>query len=72
MTNRKIEYWVIPPESNAEFIANMEEVLDIYGLSYNLDYQVACMDKQPIQLFKETWTPIPATAKHAKHVDFEY
>ena len=30
MTNRKIEYWVIPPESDAEFVAGMEEVLDIY------------------------------------------
>ena len=27
MTNRKIEYWVIPPEADAEFVANMEEVL---------------------------------------------
>jgi hypothetical protein len=27
MTNRKIEYWVIPPESDAEFVAGMEEVL---------------------------------------------
>jgi hypothetical protein len=29
MTNRKIEYWVIPPEADAEFVANMEEVLEI-------------------------------------------
>jgi hypothetical protein len=28
MTNRKIEYWVIPPEADAEFAASMEEVLD--------------------------------------------
>ena len=30
------------------------------------------MDEQPIQLFKETRTPIPATAKHAKRIDYEY
>ena len=29
MTNRKIEYWVIPPESDAEFVAHMEGVLDL-------------------------------------------
>jgi hypothetical protein len=29
MTNRKIEYWVIPPEADAEFAASMEEVLDL-------------------------------------------
>ena len=30
------------------------------------------MDEQPVQLFKETRAPIPATAKHAKRVDYEY
>ena len=27
MTRRKIEYWVIPPQADAEFAANMEQVL---------------------------------------------
>ena len=31
MTNRKIEYWVIPPEADAEFVAQMEEVLETYA-----------------------------------------
>jgi hypothetical protein len=30
------------------------------------------MDEQPVQLIKETRTPIPATAKHPKRVDYEY
>ena len=72
MTNRKIKYWVIPPESDVEFVAGMEEVLDIYGMPYNPDCPVICMDEQPIQLIKETRTPIPATAKHAKRVDYGY
>ena len=72
MTNRKIEYWVIPPESDAEFVASMEEVLDIYAIPYDPDRPVLCMDEQPVQLFKETRTPIPATAKHGKRVDYEY
>ena len=72
MTNRKIEYWVIPPESDAEFVASMEEVLDIYAMPYDPDCPVVCMDEQPIQLFKETRTPISATAKHAKGVNYEY
>jgi hypothetical protein len=72
MTNRKIEYWVIPPESDAEFVASMEEVLDIYAMPYNPDRPVLCMDEQPVQLFKETRTPIPATAEHGKRVDYEY
>lgn len=28
MTNRKIQYWVIPPTEDAEFVADMEQVLD--------------------------------------------
>jgi len=34
MTNRKIEYWVIPPEADGEFVAHMEEVL-VYWFSVN-------------------------------------
>lgn len=72
MTNRKIEYWVIPPEADAEFVASMEEVLEIYAKPYDPDCPVLCMDEQPVQLLKETRTPIPATAEHAKRVDYEY
>jgi hypothetical protein len=35
MTNRKIEYWVIPPEADAEFAACMEEVLETYAKPYD-------------------------------------
>jgi hypothetical protein len=72
MTNRKIEYWVIPPEADAEFAAGMEDVLDLYAQPYDSTCPVVCMDEQPVQLFKETRTPIPATATHAKRVDYEY
>ena len=30
------------------------------------------MDEQPVQLLKETWQPIEATAKHGKRVDYAY
>src|SRR6202046_2453269 len=72
MSNRKIEYWVIPPEADAEFAAGMEEVLDTYAAPYNPACPVLCMDEQPVQLLKETRTPIPATARHARRVDYEY
>jgi len=45
MTPRAIQYWVIPPEENAEFIAAMEEVLDVYAQP--ADNPVICMDEQP-------------------------
>lgn len=72
MTNRKIEYWVIPPKADAEFVASMEEVLETYEKPYDLRCPVVCMDEQPVQLLKETRTPIPATAQHGKRVDYEY
>jgi hypothetical protein len=31
MTPRKIQYWVIPPEANGEFVAGMENVLETYA-----------------------------------------
>ena len=72
MTNRKIEYWVIPPEADAEFVAGIEQVLDTYAPPYDSTWPVLCMDEQPVQLLKETRTPIPATIDHGKRVDFEY
>ena len=72
MTHRKIQYWVIPPEADAEFVASMEEVLETYEKPYDPACPVLCMDEQPVQLIKETRTPIAATAKHPKRVDYEY
>lgn len=72
MTKRMIEYWVIPPEADAEFVAHMEEVLEVYERPYDSDYPVICMDEQPVQLLKETRVPIPATRDHARRVDYEY
>lgn len=71
MTNRKIEYWVIPPESDAEFVASMENVLDTYERPYDSQVPVLCMDEQPVQLLQETRTPIPATKAHPRRVDYE-
>lgn len=72
MTGRKIQYWVIPPESDAEFVAGMEEILDTYARPYDSRHPVLCMDEQPVQLLKETRVPIPATPGHPRRVDYEY
>ena len=72
MTKRKIEYWVIPPDADGEFVANMEEVLETYEKAYDPDCPVVCMDEQPVQLIGETRVPIPATPEHPERVDYEY
>ncbi len=72
MTKRKIEYWVIPPNADGEFVACMEEVLETYEKPYDPDRPVVCMDEQPVQLIGETRMPIPATKEHPERVDYEY
>lgn len=72
MTKRMIDYWVIPPENDAEFVASMEEVLETYERPYDGEHPVLCMDEQPVQLLKETKPPIPATQAHPQRVDYEY
>ena len=71
-TKRSIQYWVIPPEANAEFVANMEDVLDVYSRPYDPNIPVLCMDEQPVQLVEEVRCPIGATKNHPKRVDYEY
>lgn len=72
MTKRKIDYWVIPPQADGEFVAHMEEVLETYVQPYDSRHPVVCMDEQPIQLLKETRIPIAATKDHPRRVDYEY
>jgi DDE superfamily endonuclease len=72
MSQRKIQYWVIPPEANSEFVANMEEVLETYAQPYDRRFPVLCMDEQPVQLLKETRVPVAATTRHPRRVDYEY
>ena len=64
--------YVIPPEQSAEFVSNMEDVLEIYHLPYDPKCPVICMDEQPIQLVKETRVPLPAKPGQPKSVDYEY
>ena len=71
MTKRKIAYWVMPPEQDAECVACMEEVLETYAAAYDPKHPGLCMDEQPIQLLKETRAPIAATKKQGKRVDYE-
>ena len=63
---------MIPPDEDAEFVANMEEVLETYAQAYDPQQPVVCMDEQPVQLLKETKVPLAATKEHGQRVDYEY
>jgi DDE superfamily endonuclease len=72
MTQRKIEYWVIPPEQDAACVAGMAEVLETYAQAYDPQHLVRCMDEPSVQLLKETRVPIAAPTKQGRRVDSEY
>ena len=65
--------WCIPPKQNAEFVARMEDVLEVYSRPYDPDYPVVCMDEKPFQLLDEYLEPIPmGKDNHTKKYDCEY
>jgi len=49
MTKQNIEYWVIPPVRNGEFVTQMEQILRLYEKPYDEELPVLCMDEQPFQ-----------------------
>jgi hypothetical protein len=63
---------VIPPEQNAEFVARMEDVLEVYRRPYDPQRPVVCLDEQPTQLVGETRRPIPAQPGQPERYDYEY
>jgi hypothetical protein len=66
------ECWCIPPKQNGEFVAKMEDVLELYHQCYRADEPLVCMDEQPVQLIKETRVPIGARPGKKRRYDYEY
>ena len=53
------DMWCIP-QIDAEYVARMEDVLDLYGEAPDPKRPVVCFDESPIQLIGEVRQPIPA------------
>jgi hypothetical protein len=66
------EQWCLPPQSNAEFVCQMEEVLDVYTRSYNERYPQVCLDEMSKQLISETRVPLPMQPGQPACFDSEY
>lgn len=64
--------WCIPPKQNAAFVANMEDVLDVYQREYDESCPVICMDEKPYQLLDESRNPIPMKPGKVERYDSEY
>ena len=68
----KQDCWVIPPEQNAEFVCQMESVLEVYQRNYHDDFPVVCLDEAMKQLVKETIEPVAAKPGQPQRVDYKY
>lgn len=66
------EYWCIPPEADAEFVATMEDILDVYQQPYDPKRPLWCMDEKPYQLLGENRQPIPMRPGDIAKIDSEY
>lgn len=64
--------WCIPPGHNAEFVAAIEDVLDVYCRPYDAGHPVVCMDETSKQLVGEIRPAIPAAPGRAERYDMEY
>ncbi len=64
--------WCIPPESDAEFVCAMENVLTTYKRPYDVDHPVVCFDEKSKQLVGEVAAPIPAASGRVECHDYEY
>lgn len=63
---------MIPPESNGQFVADMEKVLEVYKRPFNRDNPVICMDETSKQLIRETRIGIPMKKGQDARIDYEY
>ena len=57
---------------SAEFVARMEDVLDLYAEPYDPKRPVVCFDETSKQLVAEKRAPIPAKAGRRERFDYEY
>jgi len=67
-----MEQWCIPPKANAEFVCQMEDVLDVYKQPYDPRRPMVCFDERPKQLVAEMRKPIPVALSKPARYDYEY
>src|SRR3954462_2909994 len=63
--------WCVP-KIDGEYVARMEDVLDLYAEPLDPARPVVCLDESPLQLIGEVREPIPAAPGQVERVDYEY
>jgi transposase len=65
------DMWCIP-QVDGEYVARMEDVLDLYAEAPDPKRPVVCFDESPVQLIGEVRQPIPAAPGQLERYDYEY
>ena len=65
------DMWCIP-QVEGEYVARMEDVLDLYAEAPDPKRPVICFDESPVQLIGEVRQPIPAAPGQLERYDYEY
>jgi len=63
--------WCVP-RVDGEYVARMEDVLDLYAEAPDPKRPVVCFDESPMQLIGEVRQPIPAAPGRVERYDYEY
>jgi len=64
--------WCIPPEKDCEFVAAMEDVLEVYHRPYDGHHPVVNLDETNKQLIGDVRDPLPVAPGQARKYDNEY
>ena len=64
--------WCIPPQQNAEFVARMEALLDLYQQPYNPLEPVLCMDESLKELQQAIYFPLQTRPGRPSRYDYLY
>jgi len=65
------EHWCLP-SVGGEFVAAMEDVLDLYEEGYDPQYPTGCLDEKPVVLHADVQLPVAVEPGHPERVDYEY
>jgi hypothetical protein len=63
---------VIPPKASGEFVAAMEQVLDVCSRPHDPAHPVVCMDETPRQSISQVRLPLEAEPGRPAREDYEY
>jgi transposase len=63
--------WCIP-KVDGDFVARMEDVLELYASTPDLKRPVMCFDETPVQLIGEARIPVPPLPGQPARCDYEY